>query len=71
MTDRVDAANDLGALLTEAKARIDFTAAPTIQNVPVSIKDKSLLDAPENELEEQVLALAGQAMANGVPPSNL
>jgi hypothetical protein len=39
--------------------------------VPVSLKDKFLLDAPESELEEQVLALAGQAMANGVPPSNL
>jgi phospholipase C len=71
MTERVDAANDLGALLTEAQPRTDFTTAPLIPNVPVSLKDKFLLDAPESELEEQVLALAGQAMANGVPPSNL
>jgi hypothetical protein len=60
-----------GALLTEAQPRTDFTTAPLIPNVPVSLKDKFLLDAPESELEEQVLALAGQAMANGVPPSNL
>jgi phospholipase C len=71
MTARVDAANDLGALLTEAQARTDFTTAPTIRNVPESLKDKFFLDAPESEFEEQMLALAGQAMANGVPPGNL
>jgi phospholipase C len=71
MTARVDAANDLGALLTEEQARTDFTTAPTIPNVPTSLLDKFRLDVPQSEFEEQVQALAGQAMANGVPPGNL
>jgi phospholipase C len=71
MTARVDAANDLGALLTEEQARTDFTTAPTIPNVPISLKDKFFIDMPQSDFEKEMLALAGQAMVNGVPPGNL
>lgn len=71
MTKRVDAANDLGALLTEEQARTDFTTAPTIPNVPVSLKDKFLLDEFESDFQEELQALVGQAMANSVPPGKL
>lgn len=71
MNARVDAANDLGALMTEDQARTDFTAAPTIMGLPVSLKDRFLLDESESELERQALALAIQATAKGMPPDNL
>jgi len=71
MTARVDAANDLGALLTEQQPRTDCTAAPLIPNVPVSLKDTFLMEADNSELQDSLNAMVVQARANGVPPENL
>lgn len=71
MTARVDAANDLGALLTEETPRADCMPAPSIPNVPFSLKDIFLLDKSESELQEQLQKLADEAKANGVPSSKL
>ena len=71
MTDRIDAANDLSALLTEPQPRTDCMPAPSIPNVPVSLKDKFLLDKTETELQAQLQVIADEAKANGVPPSKL
>lgn len=71
MTARVDAANDLGELLTEQFPRGDCMPAPSIPNVPVSLKDIFLMDKTESDLQEQLQKLADEAKANGVPPSKL
>lgn len=71
MTTRVDAANDLSALLTETTPRTDCTPAPSIQNVPVSFKDKFLLEADQSELQESLNVMVVQATASGVPPDKL
>jgi phospholipase C len=71
MTTRVDAANDLSALLTETTPRTDCTPAPSIPNVPVSFKDKFLLEADQTELQESLNVMVVQATASGVPPDKL
>lgn len=71
MTARVDAANDLSALLTRQQPRTDCTAAPSIPNVPVSFKDKFLLEADQSELQESLQVMVVQASADGVPPDKL
>jgi len=71
MTARVDAANDLSALLTEQQPRTDCTAAPLIPNVPVKLKDKFLLETDQSELQDSLRVMAVQASADGVPPDKL
>jgi phospholipase C len=71
MTTRVDAANDLSVLLTETTPRTDCTPAPSIPNVPVSFKDKFLLEADQTELQESLNVMVVQATASGVPPDKL
>lgn len=71
MTKRIDEANDLGALLTESQARTDCQPAPRIAGVPISFKDKFLLEDERTELQKELDALVVQATANGVPPDNL
>jgi phospholipase C len=71
MTKRVDNANELGALLTESQARTDCTPAPTIPNVPVSFKDKFLLEDERTDLQKELDVMVVQASANGVPPDKL
>jgi len=71
MTKRVDAANDLSVLLTEAQPRTDFSSTPLIPNVPVSFKDQFLLEAERTELQDELDAMVKQATVNGVPPENL
>ena len=71
MTARVNAANDLSALLTETSARTDCTRAPLIPNVPVSFKDLFLIEADRSEFQNQLDAMVANASANGVPPGNL
>jgi phospholipase C len=71
MTTRIDAANDLSVLLTEQHPRNDCTPAPSIPNVPVSLKDIFLMDKTESDLQEQLQQLADEAKANGVPPNKL
>lgn len=71
MTARVDAANDLSALLTEQQPRTDCTAAPLIPNVPVSLKDTFLMEEDNSELQNSLNVMVVQASANGVPPENL
>jgi len=68
---RIDAANDLGALLTEQQPRTDCMPAPSIPNVPVSLKDTFLLDKTETELQAELQAIADEAKAHGVPSSKL
>lgn len=68
---RIDAANDLGALLTEQQPRIDCTPAPSIPNVPVSLKDIFLVDKTETELQAELQAIADEAKAHGVPANKL
>jgi phospholipase C len=71
MSARVDAANDLSGLLTETQPRIDCSAAPIIENVPVTFKDLFLMAGPETEWQESLQVLVGEATANGVPPNKL
>jgi len=71
MTARVDAANDLSALLTEQQPRIDCTAAPSIPNVPVKLKDQFLMEADNTELQDSLNVMVTQARAEGVPPDKL
>jgi len=71
MTKRVQAANDLSALLTETSARTDCTPAPLIPNVPVSLKDLFLLESDRSELQASLDAMVARATAEGVPADNL
>ena len=71
MTARVDGANDLGQLLTEQQPRTNFSAAPLIPNVPVSLKDRFLLETDQSDLQKELQAMVAQATANGVPPNKL
>lgn len=71
MTKRVDEANDLSELLTENQPRTDCTPAPSIPNVPVSLKDKFLMEDERNDLQKELDVMVVQATANGVPPDKL
>lgn len=71
MTARVDAANELGALLTEQQPRVDCTAAPSIPNVPVALKDRFLMESENSELQDSLNTMVAQARAEGVPPDKL
>jgi phospholipase C len=71
MSARVDAANDLGALLTESEPRTDCTLAPFIPDVPVSFIDHFRMDGPQSELQASLQVLAGDATMHGVPPNKL
>jgi len=71
MTKRVDAANDLSALLTEAQARTDCTRTPLIPNVPISFKDKFMMEGERSELQDSLDAMVMQATVNGIPPEKL
>jgi phospholipase C len=72
MTPRVKAANDLSVLLTEQQPRTDCTAAPAVPNLPQpSVKDLFLMNGPETDLQAELQVLAGEATANGVPPSKM
>jgi len=83
MTARVDAANDLGVLLTQTKPRTDCNAIP---DLPFTIafedrfmvlksatpaKARRLVRRPPSELEQSMQALADKAIAQGVPPEKL
>jgi phospholipase C len=71
MTARIDNAKDLGPLLTEPQARTDCTRAPSIPDVPVSFKDKFMLEGERTELQKELDAMVMQATVNGVPPDKL
>jgi phospholipase C len=71
MTARVDAANDLSALLTQQQPRTDCTVAPLIPNVPVALKDRFLMEEDQSELQESLNVMVVQATADGVPPDKL
>ena len=71
MTKRIDTANDLSALLTESQPRNDCSRAPLIPDVPVSFKDKFMMEGERTELQESLDALVMQASVNGVPPDKL
>ena len=71
MTARVDAANDLGALLTEQQPRTDCTATPFIPNVPIDLIDNFRMAPGQNELQQSLDTMAAQATVNGVPPEKL
>lgn len=71
MTTRVDAANDLSALLTENQPRTDCTRAPLIPNVPVSFKDLFLMEEDKSEFQAELDTMVTQARAEGVPPDKL
>lgn len=71
MTARVDAANDLSALLSEQQPRTDCTAAPLIPGVPVALKDRFLMEAEDSELQDSLNVMVVQATADGVPPDKL
>lgn len=81
MTARVTAANDLGVLLTETKARTDCTAVPELP-FTISFDDRFMMveaagmgmrmvRRPASELEQSMQALADKAIAQGVPPDKL
>ena len=71
MTARVNAANDLGALLTEQQPRTDCTATPRIPNVPIDFMDNFRMAPGQNELQQSLDVMAAQATVNGVPPEKL
>jgi len=71
MTARVDAANDLSALLTENQPRTDATRAPSIPNVPVSLKDTFLMEEEKSEFQVELDMMVARARAGGVPPEKL
>lgn len=71
MTKRVDEANDLSVLLTENKARDNCKPAPSIANVPTSLKDTFLMEADKSELQSSLDAMVANATVNGVPPDKL
>ena len=71
MTPRVDAANDLSVLLTEAQPRTDCTPAPSIPGVPIDFMDHFRMTEQQSELKESLDVLVLQATANGVPPDKL
>jgi hypothetical protein len=71
MTKRINTANDLSPLLTEAQPRTDCTRAPLIPNVPVSFKDKFMMEGERTELQQSLDAMIMQASVNGVPPDKL
>ncbi|MDX6385064.1 MAG: phospholipase [Blastocatellia bacterium] len=71
MTARVDAANDLSALLTETQPRTDCTATPLIPNVPTAFKDIFMMDDDHSELQKSLNVMVTQATVNGVPPDKL
>jgi len=71
MTARVNAANDLSALLTESSPRTDATRAPSIPNVPVSLKDIFLMGEEKSEFQVELDMMVARARAEGVPPDKL
>ncbi|MGI9069119.1 MAG: phospholipase C [Pyrinomonadaceae bacterium] len=71
MTARIDNAKDLGPLLTEQQARTDCTRAPSIPDVPVSFKDKFMMEGERTELQKELDAMVMRASVNGVPPDKL
>ena len=71
MTARVDGANDLSALLTENQPRTDATRAPSIPNVPVSLRDVFLMEEEKSDFQMELDMMVAQARAEGVPPEKL
>jgi phospholipase C len=86
MSARVDAATDLGILLTEPAARNDCSPAPEMPikftfedkflrfdtiTVKYGIEEHRLVPREPSELQESLKELADQAMAGGVPPEKL
>lgn len=71
MTARVDAANDVSALLTETQPRTDCIRAPFIPNVPVSFKDHFLMEEEKSELQVALDTMVAQARAEQIPPDKL
>jgi phospholipase C len=71
MTKRINTANDLSPLLTEAQPRTDCTRAPLIPNVPVSFKDKFMMEGERTELQQSLDVMVMLATVNGVPPDKL
>lgn len=81
---RVSGANDLGALLTETKARTDCTPAPDLP-FKIAWKDRFMvvesadtaepgilvIPRPPSELQQSLEALAEKALKSGVPPEKL
>lgn len=81
MTARVNAANDLSALLTETTPRTDCTAIAPLPFV-ISWEDRFMMvqstagelrmvPIPPSELQQTLQALADKAIAQGVPPDKL
>jgi|SRR5882724_1227147 len=83
MTARVDAATDLGAMLTEPQARTDCKPMPDLP-FTISFNDRfvltedateprlrRMLKRPPTELQQSLAALAQKAIAQGVPPEKL
>lgn len=71
MTARVDAANDLSALLTETQPRTDCKPAPLIPNVPIDLMDHFRMAGGESELKDSLDVMVLQARASGVKPEEL